>query len=245
MLLFCIQAGEQALECLTYIHIPMLHPRLAHLLQRSILLQQEDQFLVWETFSQQPQFTVAGHHGVNLVRRLYQLIAGTQIQPAHIVCHLIFNALRENVPQLCAGLHRLTLCDPLHKKLWHIDDLCIVKCKVAAVADLQRGEFMRRPDQLRRASRRYFLLPAIPAVLLPAGCEFKEDIVLRYKLGITAELTCHAVVGLAFAHDRLLHVRFHFLQVDTEPAFHITEAAYHAVLQNAVQVFFLRQVIDL
>ena len=40
MLLFCIQAGEQTLECLTYIYVPMLHPRLAHLLQRSILLQQ-------------------------------------------------------------------------------------------------------------------------------------------------------------------------------------------------------------
>ena len=104
---------------------------------------------------------------------------------------------------------------------------------------------MRRPDQRRRASRRYLLLPAIPVVLLSAGYELEEDIVLWHKFGVAAELTCHVVVGLALAHDCLLHVRFHFLQVDTEPAFHITEAAYHAVLQNAVQVFFLRQVIDL
>jgi len=98
MLLFCIQTGKQALECLTHIHIPMLHPCLAHLLQRSILLQQEDQFLAWETFSQQSQLAVAGHHGVDLICRLYQLVAGTQIQPTHIIGHLIFDALREGAP---------------------------------------------------------------------------------------------------------------------------------------------------
>ena len=59
-----------------------------------------------------------------------------------------------------------------------------------------------------------------------------------------AELSICGAIRFAFAHHGLLHVRFHFVEALAEPTFRIVEAADHAVIQNAVEIAFLRQMID-
>ena len=59
-----------------------------------------------------------------------------------------------------------------------------------------------------------------------------------------AELSICGAIRFAFAHHGLLHVRFHFVETLAEPTFRITKAADHAVIQNAVEIAFLRQMID-
>ena len=68
---------------------------------------------------------------------------------------------------------------------------------------------------------------------------------IRLEFRIAAELTASAVIRLAFAKNCLLHVCFHFCKAFTEPAFRIIKAPDCAVIQNAFQIRFLCQVVDL
>ena len=76
------------------------------------------------------------------------------------------------------------------------------------------------------------------------GRKLDQHIVFRHKLRVLAEFSVYGVVGLSLAQDRLRHVCLHLVEALTEPALGVTEAADHAVLQNAVQIFRLGQVVE-
>ena len=126
----------------------------------------------------------------------------------------------------------------------YIDGFHRTEPKVTAVTNFQSRKLLCCVDQFFRTTGRDFLIPAIPVILRLAGSEFKEDIVLRHELWIAAKLTTYGIVGFALAHHGLLHVRFHFAEALTEPALAVQEAADLAVVQNAVEVFHPRQMID-
>ena len=57
-------------------------------------------------------------------------------------------------------------------------------------------------------------------------------------------MPAHGIVGLSLTHYGLLHVRFHFREALTEPTLAVQETADLTVIQNAVEVFHPRQMID-
>ena len=128
---------------------------------------------------------------------------------------------------------------------FHVDDFGILERQIAAIADLQLGKLRRSLHQLRRTVRRNLLIPSIPISLAAAGLQLQNNMPVRLKFRIMAELTANVVIRLAFAEDGPLHVGFHFFKAFAEPAFRIAKAPDFAVVQNTVQLVQLRQMIDL
>lgn len=131
------------------------------------------------------------------------------------------------------------------QKFSDIDCLRVSERQIPAETDLQLGKLRRGLHQLRRAVQWDLLIPAVPVSFAAARCQLQDDVLIRLEFRIAAELTASAVIRLAFAKNCLLHVCFHFCKAFTEPAFRIIKAPDCAVIQNAFQIRFLCQVVDL
>ena len=131
------------------------------------------------------------------------------------------------------------------QKFSDIDCLRVSERQIPAETNLQLGKLRRGLHQLRRAVQWDLLIPAVPVSFAAARCQLQDDVLIRLEFRITAELTGDAEICLSLAEHRLLHVGLHLFETLAEPAFRIIKAPDCAVIQNAFQIRFLCQVVDL